>query len=113
MTRAAVKNNRACFGFAASHINKNTDICLLTHSEISQELSDIFLAVGVGIELIRSVQGRPFGLLLEKAHCLDVLYRTNMISHSVSQSVSRSQRKREGGKKVVILTLVSSVVKRW
>lgn len=36
-------------------------------------LGYVGLAELVGVQFVAPVQGRPFGLVLEKPHCLDVL----------------------------------------
>ena len=75
---------------------------------LAQELGDVGLAVGVGVELVGSVQRSPLGLLLEEAHGLDILgKRINRLHYLKREQCPPFFSLRK------ILTLVSSVVNRW
>jgi len=52
---------------------QQTRISIHSRSGLVEKLSDVFLAIGVAVQLARAVQGCPFGLFFKEAHGLDVL----------------------------------------
>lgn len=82
-----------------------------------EKLRHILLAMGVGVELVGSVQRRPFWLVLEQAHRLDVLFSKQISLGPFSpfpNFTTRESRKRKKEKTHIILIRRKPMINpRW
>lgn len=86
----------------------SSHITLVSRNRLGAIVAQVVLAVGVGIELGTAVQRRPLGLVLEKAHSLDILPRRKHHQYHPKKHkrTKKSQRQKEK-KKITYILLIS------